>query len=100
MDQIPKPEISRRIFWDTDFDSLDYERDRRFIIEKVMNYGLWDDFGALMKYYGKEVVKKEIVKAAYLKKEVLNFLCLMLDLTPAQFECYKHRQSQERHWTY
>lgn len=95
-----RPAISRRIFWDVDYDALDYDKDRFFIIDKVMNYGLWQDFLEVMKYYGKEVVKEEIVRSPYLKKDVLNFLCFYLGLKPSQFECYKRRQSQEPHWTY
>jgi hypothetical protein len=96
----PFPTISKRVFWDVDYASLDYEKDRRFIIDKVMNYGLWDDFVAVMRYYGKAVVKAEIVKSPYLKKDVLNFLCLYLGLKPSDFECYTRRQSQEPHWAY
>jgi hypothetical protein len=92
-----KPNISRRVFWDVDFESLDYERDRLFIIDKVMNYGLWDDFVAMMRYYGKDVVRQEIIKSPYLKKDVLNFLCFYLGLKPSDFTCYTRRQSQELH---
>ena len=99
-DTAAKPHISRRVFWDVDFDTLDYERDRRFIIDKVMNYGLWDDFVEVMRYYGKDVVREEIVQLPYLKKDVLNFLCFYLELQPSDFQCYTRRQSQEPHWEY
>ncbi len=95
-----KPNISKRVFWDIDFDTLDYEKDRLFIIDKVMNYGLWSDFVAVMQYYGKPVVKKEIIKSSYLKNDVLNFLCFYLGLQPTDFKCYTHRQSQEPHWNF
>jgi hypothetical protein len=100
MENLIKPNISKRVFWDIDFDTLDYDKDRFFIIDKVMNYGMWDDFLAVMRHYGKEVVKKEIVKSPYLKKDVLNFLCFYLDLKPEDFECYTRRQLQEPHWAY
>ncbi len=95
-----KPNISKRVFWDVDFDSLDYEKDKLFIIDKVMNYGLWDDFLAVLRYYGKEIIKKEIVKSPYLKKDILNFLCFYLDLKPQQFRCYNRRRLQEPHWNF
>ena len=100
MKKASKPNISKRVFWDIDFESLDYDKDRLFIIDKVMNYGLWDDFVATVRYYGKEIISKEIVKSPYLKKDVLNFLCFYLGLKPSDFECYTRRQSQEPHWTY
>lgn len=94
------PNLSKRIFWDVNFDALDYENDKRFIIDKVMNYGLWDDFVALMHFYGKETVRKEVVQVAFFKKDVLNFLCFYLKLNLKDFKCYNLRQSQEQHWNY
>lgn len=94
------PNLSKRIFWDIDVDTLDYEKDRVYIIDKVMNYGLWEDFVALMQFYKKDIVKQEIVKSPYLKKDVINFLCFYFDLKLTDFECYTRRQSQEPHWNY
>ncbi|WP_168207713.1 hypothetical protein [Spirosoma sp. KCTC 42546] len=37
------PNLSPTAFWDIDMQSLDYETNARFVIEKVMNYGLWAD---------------------------------------------------------
>ena len=95
-----QPAISPRIFWDTDIRTLDFDKDRLYVMEKVLNYGIWDDFVAMMKYYGTDVVKREIVRLPYLKKDVLNFLCFYFGLKPAEFECYTRRRSQEPHWDF
>lgn len=97
---INKPDIHKRVFWDVRFDDLDYQKDRFYIIEKVMNYGVWSDFLAVLKFYGKETIKKEIVKSAYLKKDVLNFICVYFDLKPNQFKCYNRRQSSQELWNF
>ena len=88
-----KPDIKKRVFWDVKYDDLDFEKDRFYIIEKVMNYGVWSDFLALIRFYGEDTIKKEIVKSAYLKKDVLNFICVYFNLKPSQFQCYNRRQS-------
>jgi hypothetical protein len=92
------PDISRTAFWDVNFDELDYDKNASFIMEKVFNYGLWNDQLAIMKYYGKERIRTEVVKGAYFKKKVLNFLCVIFDLQPADFTCYTRRQSHRQHW--
>ncbi len=84
----------------SDLDSLDYDKDRLYIIYRVMNYGLWSDFVTIIRYYGKEIVGKEIIKSTYLKKGVLNFLCFYLKLQPSDFKCYTRRLSQESHCIY
>jgi hypothetical protein len=74
-------QISSRSFWDVRFEDLDFDRDKAFIIEKVMNYGIMSDFMSTLKYYGKDTIRQEIVKAAYLKKDVLN-LCVFILTSP------------------
>ena len=90
----------KRLFWDVDVNSLNAQKDQFFIIERVMNYGLWNDFVELMQFYGKETIRREIVQSSYLKKDVLNFLCLYLNLKPSQFKCCRRRQLTETHWDY
>ncbi|MFN0213989.1 MAG: DUF6922 domain-containing protein, partial [Saprospiraceae bacterium] len=85
--------ISKLPFWDIDYGSLDPERDALFILEKVFNYGLWSDYKAAFALYGEARVRQEIVKSSYLKKEVLSFLCLILDLKPTDFKCFTKTQS-------
>lgn len=100
MQTIIKPKISKKVFWDVRFEDLDYEKDKFYIIEKVMSFGLWEDFLAIVRFYGKETIRKEIVQSAYMDKEVLNFLCFYFNLKPSQFKCYTRRQSQEAHWNF
>ena len=70
-------QISSRSFWDVRFEDLDFDKDKSFIIEKVMNHGVMNDFVNTLKFYGKDIIREEIVKAAYLKKDVLNFVCFL-----------------------
>ena len=92
--------LSPIAFWDVDMQNLDYERNAHFIIEKVMNYGLWADILEILRYYGHERVKVEVMKAAYLKKKTLSFCCAIFDLTPNQFRCYIRQQLNPLPWNY
>lgn len=96
--QIQDAGISKLPFWDVDFASLDAERDSLFILEKVFNYGPWADYRAVFALYGHERIRNEVVLASYLKKDVLNFLCLILNLEPADFKCFTKTQSLPPLW--
>lgn len=91
--QIQFTGISKLPFWDVDYSSLDIERDCLFILEKVFNYGLWADYRVAFSVYGQARIRHEIVQASYLKKEVLSFLCLVLNLKPIDFKCFTKTQS-------
>ena len=93
------PNLSKTAFWDINFDGLDPEKNVVFIMEKVFNYGLWNDQLAIIKYYGRSRIRQEVVKGAYFKKKALNFLCVIFELQPTDFTCYMRRQSQPQHWT-
>ena len=94
------PSLSKTAFWDVNFDEIDFEKNTVFVMEKVFNYGLWNDQLAIIKYYGRDRIRQEIVKGAYFKKKVLSFLCVIFDLQLSDFTCYTRRQSQVQHWNY
>ena len=93
-----RPNLSATAFWDVAFEQIDFEADSLFVMNKVFNYGLWADILEVLKYYGLERVKREIVQAAYLKKTALSFLCVLLDLTPGDFKVYQRRQQRKPVW--
>ena len=95
-----RPNISRTAFWDVDFDQIDFKRNDLFVMEKVANYGTWPDFIQMVRFYGNEHFKQRITSSAYLKKDVLNFLCVVFDLDKNDFICYKRRQSTDQPWNY
>lgn len=90
--------ISPLPFWDVKYETLDIEKDKTFIIGKVMNFGGLSDFKAVIKYYGKETIKQEVVKIPFFQKEVLSFLCFYFELNKEDFECYNRRQLMPQHW--
>lgn len=92
------PNVSPTAFWDVDFDALNFESDSLFVMNKVFNYGLWSDILAVLRYYGLERVKREIVQAAYLKNTALSFLCVILDLKESDFSVYQQRQQRKPVW--
>jgi hypothetical protein len=92
--------ISKLPFWDVNFEKIDFEKDKTFVIAKAMNYGGMNDFKATLSFYGKDIVKQEIVKATDLSKEVLNFMCFYFKLKKEDFVCYNRRQSVHQLWDY
>ncbi len=94
------PAISKKAFWDISFPDLDFEKSSLFVMQKVFNYGDWNDQVEIMRYYGLERIKQEIVHASYLRKPVLSFLCTILQLEKTDFECYKKMQLNPLPWNY
>jgi hypothetical protein len=53
-----KPVFNKRIFWDVNFEALDYNLRANFVIERVFERGDVEDIRQCRRYYGDEKVKK------------------------------------------
>lgn len=93
-----RPNISSTAFWDVNFEEIDFDQNSLFVMDKVFNYGTWSDILGVLRYYGFERVKKEIVKAPYFKKPTLSFLCVILELKQDDFTAYQRRQAKTSIW--
>jgi len=95
-----KPNLSRQAFWDVDMDSIDYTKNARFVVEKVIERGTHDDFLELIKYYGFKGVKSLAKSATFLSDISINFCCKLFDLQPIDFKCYEKKLLNKEHWNF
>ena len=83
--------FSDSCFWDMDYKKLDPEKDRNFIISRVISRGGSTDEIELFNYYGWEIIKEEILKIRYLNKKILNYLSLLFNIEKEKFRCFNNR---------
>ncbi len=93
-------QLSKTLFWDTDISQIDYEKNARHIIERVLLRGTLDDWFAIKKYYGVERIKQVVVKIRYLDKVTLNFCSKYFKIPKNQFKCYNTEPSIRKLWDY
>ena len=46
------PDIRKLLFWDTDFDKIDWGRYRRFVIQRVLERGNETEVEEIIRFYG------------------------------------------------
>ena len=92
--------FSNNLFWDIEETELDTEKNRRFIIERVLSRGKMSDWWALVKLYSLDTIKKEVVQIRYLDKVTLNFCSTFFHIPKTQFRCYNQPQSIQKLWQY
>lgn len=95
-----KPVFQRRIFWDVDFDRLDYDGKANFIIERVFECGDVEDIRNCRRYYGDEKVTYALLHAKFLPLHTTYLAAAVIDRPLTDFRCYKPRQSNPEHWIY
>lgn len=88
-----KPVFQKRIFWDVDFEHLDYDKRSSFIIERVFGRGDVQDIRNCRRYYGDEKIREVLVNAKWLPERRLFLASAILDKPLKAFRCYTLRQS-------
>lgn len=95
-----KPAFDRRIFWDVDFDQLDYDGKANFIIERVFERGDVQDIRNCRRYYGDEKVAESLLNAKFLSLPTVYLAAAVIDRPLTDFKCYIPKQSNPQHWRY
>jgi len=95
-----KPVFHRRIFWDVDFEKLDYDNRADFIIERVFERGDVDDIRQCRRYYGDSRIAEALTQAKWLMKETVYLAMAILKNDLTDYRCYNLAQSNPQHWTY
>ncbi len=52
--------IRRALFWDTDFDKMDWNNHKRAIIKRIFERGNDEEISEIIRFYGMETIKKEL----------------------------------------
>ena len=93
-------DFSSHLFWDVDRSTLDLQRSKKLIVERVLEYGQMKDWEILQEVYGLEEIKKVAVNIRSLDEVTLSFLCSLFGMDKSDFRCYTHKQSSHPFWKY
>lgn len=88
-----KPVLNKRIFWDTEFDNIDYNKSYRSVIERVFERGDVEDIRQCRRYYGDKKIAEILLTAKNLPERRLHLAAAVIDKPITAFRCYKLRQS-------
>ncbi len=87
-----KPIFDKRIFWDVDFENLNYETKASFIIERVFDRGDVEDIRQCRRFYGDEKIKVVLLNAKFLSLGRIHLASAVIDEPLNAFRCYRLRQ--------
>lgn len=92
MESKKKPVFEKRIFWDVNFEQIDYDAKANFVIERVFERGDVEDIRQCRRYYGDEKVTEALLTAKYLPLHTIYFVSAIFNKPLEQFRCYILRQ--------
>lgn len=92
--------LSKVIFWDTDYGAIDWDNKARYVIERVLMYGTIADWRTIQQQYGMDRIRDEMLQSRDLDPKSLAFLSVIFNIPKDQFRCYTQIQSSPGHWIY
>lgn len=90
MDMDTSGEI-KRFFWDVDFSNLDKNKDRDFIVERLLEMGDEKSTNWLFSVYDKKAIREILKKSKKITPKSANYWALILEISPTEILCLKKR---------
>lgn len=92
--------LSEHLFWDVDKDILDAQKNKRLIIQRVLDYGLMQDWYMIKDHYGVDEIAQTATTLKELDPRSLSFISQISKIPLENFLCYTTIQSQPKHWNF
>lgn len=99
-ESIKKPVFNKRIFWDVNFEALDYDTKASFVIERVFERGDVDDIRQCRRYYGDDIICNTLTNARWVSLATISLACALFNNQLTDYKCYNTAQLNPTHWTY
>lgn len=91
-------DLSKHLFWDVETETVDPERNKRFIIHRVLEYGTLDDWRRIREHYGIETIADTAARIRDLDRKSACFVAMLANRPKEEFACYSAKQSTIKHW--
>ena len=98
--EITFEDLSKHLFWDIDVNKLDFQKNKKYIVHRVLDYGLISDWEMIKKYYGINEIARIATGIRDLDKKSASFISLMAKIPKENFLCYITKQSTQKHWNF
>lgn len=92
--------LSERLFWDVDPQSLDWEKDISLIVSRVVERGTLEEWRTIEQRYGLNKIVDVAKEIRSMDILAINFLAQISGTPITEFRCYNTKQLNQEHWIY
>lgn len=93
-------QFSSYLFWDVDRVKIDLEKNKKWLVQRVLEYGLLKDWLIIYKYYGISKIAQIAMQLKELDDKSLSFISVLSDIPKESFLCYTSKLLSPRHWNF
>lgn len=88
----------KKLFWEADLSTLDAQKHKQYIIERVFERGTWTNYKEALKFYSLNDIKIALQNARWLDKKTMYFVSAYFDIPLRKMRCYIQRQLSPEPW--
>lgn len=86
-------DLLRPIFWDTDINNLDPKKHTRYMIERILQYGLAEHVNWMLKNYTENEIIQAVIQSRIIDRKTANFWSIHLGINKDEILCFTKPQS-------
>ena len=88
----------KRLFWESDLNTLHPVKHRQYIIERVFERGTWNDLKELSGFYTRRQIKHALKNARWMDEKTMYFVSAYYSISLEKMRCYTQRQLSPAPW--
>lgn len=92
--------FSAHLFWDVQKGDIDLEKHSEYVIKRVLEYGLLEDWNLIQSYYGLSKIIEVTKEMRDLEPRALAYISAISKTPKEQFRCYTYQQLNPQHWNF
>lgn len=92
--------FSKHLFWDVDVNTLSVEKNQKFIVKRVLEYGQLPDWQLLITYLSIAEITAICKTIRDLDSKAVSFISTLSKLPRTEFLCNSSQQSTGQHWNF
>ena len=93
-------QLSKELFWDVNYDTIDWGKNYQWVICRVLEYGKMVDWHEMKKHYGVPKIIESAINARSLSIKTVHFIHHIYEVPLEKFRCYSSMHSDPIHWMY
>ncbi len=94
-----RPNIRTVLWWDWDYEKMDFRKAHRSIIALIIERGTADEYAEMVRFYGIEQVISDLKQEIwFLTDHAIERASNYFSLKKEEMKCYTHKQSHKTYW--
>lgn len=92
--------LSQHLFWDVDKKNIDFIKRKKWVVNRVLQYGLLNDWRIIIKFYGIKELAEIATTLKDIDKRTASLVSTISGIPKEKFQCYITEQSNPQLWNF